>query len=357
MGSLESPRTAHGWAAHDGSGILSPYEFPLREVDPDNVEIKVLYCGICHTDLHQLKNDYGMSRYPMVAGHEVVGTVTKVGAGVERFKVGDCVGVGCIVGSCQDCNACTGDMEQYCSKKRWTYNDVFPDGEPTQGGFADIMVVDQRFVVTIPEGLALDAAAPLLCAGITVYSPMKHFGMTEPGKKCGILGLGGVGHMGVKFAKAFGLHVTVISTSRSKEKEAREVLGADDFLVSTDPEQMAAAAQSLDYILDTIPAPHPLDMYLPLLGMNGKFILLGVAPAPLQFVAPNILLGRRMIAGSFIGSMKETQEMLEFSAEKKIECMIETVTFDYINEAMKRLEKNDVRYRFVIDVEKSNKSA
>lgn len=351
---MESERRVTGWAARDSTGHLSPYHYTLRNTGPQDVVLKVIYCGICHTDLHQIHNDMGMSNYPMVPGHEVAGVVTEIGEEVKKFKVGENVGVGCIVGSCRTCQACNQSMEQYCSKRIWTYNDVSPDGKPTQGGFASTMVVDQMFVVHIPENLPLEQAAPLLCAGVTVYSPMKHFGMTEPGKRCGILGLGGVGHMGVLIAKAFGLHVTVISSSDSKKNEALEVLGADAYLVSKDAAQMEAAAESLDYILDTIPAVHPLEPYLSLLKMNGKLVMLGVVPAPLSFVSPLLILGRRSIAGSFIGSMEEAQETLDFCAEKKVSCMIEIVGLDYANEALKRLEKNDVRYRFVVDVAAAN---
>uniref|UniRef100_A0A0D6QR28 Enoyl reductase (ER) domain-containing protein n=1 Tax=Araucaria cunninghamii TaxID=56994 RepID=A0A0D6QR28_ARACU len=354
MGSLENERSVAGWAAKDSSGHLSPHTFTLRNPGPQDVMIKVIYCGICHTDLHQIRNDMGISRYPMVPGHEVVGVVTELGKEVERFKIGEHVGVGCIVGSCRTCKACDGKMEQYCSKRIWTYNDVGPDGKPTQGGFASTMVVDQMFVVHIPENLPLEQAAPLLCGGVTAYSPIKHFGYTEPGMKCGILGLGGVGHMGVKIAKALGLHVTVISSSDRKKEEALEVLGADKYLISKDAAQMQEAAESLDFILDTIPAKHPLEPYLSLLKMNGKLIMLGVVGEPMQFVSPLLILGRRSIAGSFIGSMDETQEVLNFCAEKNVSCQIEIVGMDYLNKAMERLEKNDVRYRFVIDVAASN---
>lgn len=346
--------TAVGWAAKDKSGILEPFEYTLRETGPEDIVVKVLYCGICHTDLHQLRDDYGFSHYPMVPGHEVAGVIEEVGMKVNKLARGDRVGVGCIVGSCGSCEACDQDMEQYCNQKKWSYNDVYYDGRPTYGGFANFMVVNQKFVVRIPDALPLSAAAPLLCAGITVYSPMKFFGMTEPGKRCGVVGLGGVGHMAVKFGKAFGLHVTVISSSPSKEKEARGVLGADAFLLSSNEAQMKEAEQTLDYILDTIPSAHPMEPYLSLLRMNGKIVMLGVVPTPLQFVTSFLLLGRRSICGSFIGGLKETEEMLEFSAKEKVRCLTEVVPMGYINEAMKRLEKNDVRYRFVVDVAGNN---
>ncbi|GAB4852872.1 cinnamoyl-Coa reductase [Ancistrocladus abbreviatus] len=350
MGTERSERTTIGWAARDPSGILSPYTYTLRETREEDVFIKVICCGICHTDLHQAKNDLGMSHYPMVPGHEVVGEVLEVGSGVSRFKVGDIVGVGCIVGCCKKCHPCLSDEEQYCSKKIWSYNDVYTDGQPTQGGFAASMVVDQKFAVKIPEGMALVQAAPLLCAGVTIYSPLKHFGLTKSGLRGGILGLGGVGHMGVKIAKAMGHHVTVLSSSDKKRGEALDHLGADEYLVSSDANKMQELTESLDYIIDTVPVFHPLEPYLSLLKLNGKLILMGVINTPLQFMSPVVMLGRKSITGSFIGSMKEIEEALQWCKEKDLTSQIEIVKMDYINEAFERLEKNDVRYRFVVDV-------
>ncbi|XAR59415.1 Cinnamyl-alcohol dehydrogenase [Bertholletia excelsa] len=350
MGSLETERTTTGWAARDPSGVLSPYTYTLRNTGPDDVFLKVISCGICHSDLHQVKNDLGMSNYPMVPGHEVVGDVVEVGSNVSKFKVGDTIGVGVVVGCCGSCTPCKSEEEQYCNKKIWSYNDVYKDGKPTQGGFAGTMVVDQKFVVKIPEGMAPEQAAPLLCAGVTVYSPLKHFGLKQSGLRGGILGLGGVGHMGVKIAKAMGHHVTVISSSERKKEEAMDHLRADDYLVSSDQTRMQELADSFDYIIDTIPVFHPLEPYLSLLKLNGKLILMGVINTPLQFLSPVVMLGRKTITGSFIGSMKETEEMLEFCREKGLTSTIEVVKMDYINTAIERLEKNDVRYRFVVDV-------
>ncbi|GKV43185.1 hypothetical protein SLEP1_g50509 [Rubroshorea leprosula] len=350
MVDVETVKTTTGWAARDESGILSPYTYPLRNTGPDDVYLKIICCGICHSDLHQVKNELGMSNYPMVPGHEVVGEVAEVGSNVTKFKVGDVVGVGCIVGCCRNCRPCNTDNEQYCNKKIWSYNDKYTDGNPTQGGFAAAMVADQKFVVKIPDGLVPEQAAPLLCAGVTVYSPLNHFGLKQSGLRGGILGLGGVGHMGVKMAKAFGHHVTVISSSDKKRVEALEHLGADEYLVSSDTEGMQRAADSLDYIIDTVPVFHPLEPYLSLLKLDGKLILTGVINTPLQFVSPLLMIGRKAITGSFIGSMKETQEMLEFCKEKDLTSTIEVVKLDYINKAFERLEKNDVRYRFVVDV-------
>ncbi|XP_059644201.1 probable cinnamyl alcohol dehydrogenase 1 [Cornus florida] len=355
MGSSEVEKTTTGWAARDPSGVLSPYTYTLRNTGSEDVFIKILCCGICHTDIHQVKNDLAMSNYPMVPGHEVVGEVVEVGSDVTKFRVGDCVGVGTIVGCCRNCHPCKSDVEQYCSKRIWTYSDVYTDGRPTQGGFAGAMVVDHKFVVKIPDGMAVEQAAPLLCAGVTVYSPLSHFGLKQSGLRGGILGLGGVGHMGVKIAKAMGHHVTVISSSEKKREEAMDHLGADDYLVSSDTTRMQEAADSLDYIIDTVPAFHPLEPYLSLLKFDGKLILLGVSNTPLQFVTPMVILGRKTIAGSFIGSMKETEEMLEFCKEKGVSSMIEVVNMDYINTAFQRLEKNDVRYRFVVHVAGGNK--
>ncbi|GMQ01005.1 hypothetical protein CsSME_00047815 [Camellia sinensis var. sinensis] len=291
-----------------------------------------------------------MSNYPMVPGHEVVGEVIEVGSNVSKFKIGDTVGVGCIVGCCRNCRPCKSDKEQYCNKKIWSYNDIYTDGKPTQGGFAGSMVTDQKFVVHIPEGMAVEQAAPLLCAGVTVYSPMVHFGLKESGLRGGILGLGGVGHMGVKIAKAMGHHVTVISSSDRKREEALEDLGADDYVISSDATRMQEIADSLDYIIDTVPVFHPLEPYLSLLKLDGKLILTGVINTPLQFLTPVVMLGRKIITGSFIGSMKETEVVLEFCREKGLTSQIEVVKMDYINTAVERLEKNDVRYRFVVDV-------
>ncbi|KAK4742328.1 hypothetical protein SAY87_000329 [Trapa incisa] len=351
MGSIDAAeRTTTGWAARDPSGILSPYTYSLRNTGPEDVYIRVLFCGICHSDLHQIKNDLGQSNYPMVAGHEVVGEVLEVGSDVAEHRAGDIVGVGLLVGCCRNCSPCKSDIEQYCNKKIWTYNDVHSDGKPTQGGFSGELVVDKKFVVKIPEGMAAEQAAPLLCAGVTIYSPLSHFGLKKAGLRGGILGLGGVGHMGVKIAKAMGHHVTVISSSDKKREEALGHLGADDYLISSDEDQMKAAADSLDYIIDTVPVGHPLEPYLSLLRVDGKLVLLGVINTPLQFITPLVMLGRKVITGSFIGSMKETKEMLDFCNEKGLSSQIEIVKMDYINTALERLEKNDVRYRFVVDV-------
>ncbi|KAF8020378.1 hypothetical protein BT93_G0932 [Corymbia citriodora subsp. variegata] len=370
MGSVESERKTTGLAARDPSGTLAPYTYDLRSTGPEDAYIRVICCGICHSDLHQIKNDLGMAWLTTpwspgtyitslslslsliklqsthvlhqclvhlfaVCSHEVVGEVLEVGSEVTGVRVGDRVGVGVLVGCCRNCMPCKSDIEQYCSKKIWSYNDVYTDGKPTHGGFAGEMVVDQKFMVKIPEGMSSEQAAPLLCAGVTVYSPLNHFGLKQGGLRGGILGLGGVGHMG---------------SSDRKREEALDHLGADAYLVSSDEAGMKEAADSLDYIIDTVPVFHPLEPYLSLLKLDGKLILLGVINTPLQFFSPVVMSGRKVITGSFIGSMKETKEMLDFCEEKGITSQIEVIKMDYINTAFERLEKNDVRYRFVVDV-------
>ncbi|GJN38900.1 hypothetical protein PR202_gb27981 [Eleusine coracana subsp. coracana] len=349
-------RTAVGWAARDAGGHLSPYTYNLRKTGPEDVLVKVLYCGICHTDIHQARNHLGMSKYPMVPGHEVVGEVEEVGTEVTKYRAGDVVGIGLIVGCCRQCHPCKSNNEQYCNKKIWSYNDVYTDGKPTHGGFSSAMVVDQKFVVKIPPGLAPEQAAPLLCAGVTVYSPLKRFGLTSSGLRVrgAILGLGGVGHMGVMIAKAMGHHVTVISSSDRKRGEAMDHLGADAYLVSSDAAAMAAAADTLDYIIDTVPVHHALEPYISLLRLDGKLLIMGVIGQPMSFVSPMLMLGRKSIGGSFVGSVEETEETLAFFEAKGVTSQIEVVKMGYLNEALERLERNDVRYRFIVDVAGSN---
>ncbi|KAH9317672.1 hypothetical protein KI387_019441 [Taxus chinensis] len=346
-----------GWAAEDKSGVLSPFNFTRRKTGPSDVTFRVVYCGVCHSDLHMLRNEWHNSKYPLVPGHEIVGTVIEVGSEVKKFSVDDRVGVGCMVRSCHSCDACEKGFEQYCDNVVLTYNNTDIDGSTTYGGYSSLMVCDEKFVIKVPESLPFDEAAPLLCAGITVYSPMMHFGMTEPGNRLGVVGLGGLGHMAIKFGKAFGLHVTVISTSPKKEKEAKEVLGADHFLISKDENQMKEAAKSLNYIIDTVSADHPLPPLLNLLKVNGKLVVVGLPPKPLQFPAGSVIFGRKFVGGSNIGGIKETQDMMDFCAEHKISCTIEKIPIDYVNTAMERLEKGDVKYRFVIDNAEGFKAA
>ncbi|KAI4314445.1 hypothetical protein L6164_027353 [Bauhinia variegata] len=347
---LEHPRKAFGWAARDSSGILSPFKFSRRETGEKDVTFKVLYCGVCHSDLHMVKNEWGNSIYPVVPGHEIVGVVTEVGSKVTKFKVGDKVGVGCMVNSCRSCQNCADNLENYCPKSILTYGVKNVDGTITYGGYSDSMIADEHFIVRIPDSLPLDAAAPLLCAGITVFSPLRYFQLDKPGLNVGVVGLGGLGHMAVKFAKAFGAKVTVISTSPNKKEEATGRLGADSFIVSRDQEQMRAAMGTLDGIIDTVSAVHPLLPLLSLLKSHGKLVMVGAPEKPLELLVFPLLMGRKLVAGSCIGGMKETQEMIDFAAKHDIKPDIEVIPMDYINTAMERLLKADVKYRFVIDI-------
>ncbi|GMY24002.1 probable mannitol dehydrogenase isoform X2 [Fagus crenata] len=350
---VEHPNKALGWAARDSSGQLSPLNFSRRTTGEKDVTFKVLYCGICHTDLHMVKNEWGTSTYPLVPGHEIVGVVTDVGSKVQKFKVGDKVGVGGMVGSCHSCDNCANNLENYCPEMIYTYGVKYFDGTTTHGGYSDIMVADEHFVVRIPDNLPLDAVAPLLCAGITVYSPLKFYGLDIPGMQVGVVGLGGLGHVAVKFAKAMGVKVTVISTSPSKKKEALEHLGADSFLVSKDQDQMQAAQGTLDGIIDTVSAQHPLLPLIGLLKKQGKLVMVGAPVTPLEIPIFPLLMGRKLVGGSLVGGMKETQEMIDFAAKHNITADIEVIPIDYVNTAMERLLKADVRYRFVIDIEKT----
>ncbi|CAH2068908.1 unnamed protein product [Thlaspi arvense] len=350
------PVTAFGWAARDSSGVLSPFNFSRRATGEKDVTFKVLYCGICHSDLHQIKNEWGTTNYPVVPGHEIVGVVREVGDKVQKFKVGDRVGVGGLLGSCHSCENCASDLENYCPKMVITHNGTHYDGNPTYGGYSDIMVCDESFVIRFPENLPLDACAPLLCGGITSYSPLRHFGLDKHGLHVGVVGLGGIGHLALKFAKAFGVKVTVISTSPGKMKEATERLGADSFLVSSDPDQMEAAMGTMDGIIDTVSAPHPLLALLGLLKSHGKLIMVGAPDKPLELPIFPLLMGRKIVAGSSIGGIKETQEMIDFAAKYNITADIELIPIEYVNTAMERLAKADVRYRFVIDIGNSLKN-
>ncbi|GAV91967.1 ADH_zinc_N domain-containing protein/ADH_N domain-containing protein [Cephalotus follicularis] len=346
----EHPKKAFGLAAKDPSGVLSPFKFSRRATGEKDVTFKVLYCGICHTDLHMVKNDWGFSTYPLVPGHEIVGVVTEVGSKVQKFKVGDKVGVGYLVGSCNSCDDCANDLENYCPKNIQTCGAKYHDGTITYGGYSDIMVADEHYVLRIPENLPLDATAPLLCAGITVYSPLKYYGLDKPGMHVGVVGLGGLGNVAVKFAKAMGINVTVISTSLKKKEEAIDHLGADSFLVSRDNDQMQAAMGTLDGIIDTVSAQHPLLPLISLLKRHGKLVMVGAPAKPLELPVFPLLAGRTLIGGSTIGGIKETQEMLDFAAKHNIKADIEVVPVDYVNTALERLSKADVRYRFVIDI-------
>ncbi|KAK3416663.1 hypothetical protein EUGRSUZ_H02433 [Eucalyptus grandis] len=353
----EHPVKAFGWAARDCSGHLSPFKFSRRVTGEKDVTFKVLYCGICHSDLHNIKNEWGTTSYPVVPGHEIVGVVTEVGTKVTKFKVGDKVGVGCLVESCRSCANCKEDLENYCPKMILSYGSKFYDGTITYGGYSDNMVSDEHFVIKIPDNLPLDGTAPLLCAGITVYSPLKYYGLDKAGMHLGVVGLGGLGHMAVKFAKAMGLKVTVISTSPNKKKEAMDRLGADGFLISRNTEEMQLAMGTMDGIIDTVSAVHALLPLIGLLKSHGKLVLVGAPEKPLELLAAPLLMGRKIVGGSLIGGIKETQEMIDFAAKHDIVADIELIPMDYVNTAMERLSKADVKYRFVIDITNSLKSS
>lgn len=339
---------AKGYAAQSPTDDLAPWDFERREVGPHDVQIEILYCGVCHSDLHQIKNDWFPGVFPMVPGHEIVGRIVKVGDHVKNFKVDELAGVGCMVDSCQECENCKNDLEQYCLEgNTQTYNNLDRSGVPTYGGYSNNIVVREEFVLHVSDKLDLAATAPLLCAGITTYSPLRHWKVGK-GHKLAILGLGGLGHMGVKWGVAFGADVTVLSTSPSKEAAAKE-LGAHHFVVTSEPEQLEAVKGSFDFILDTVSAPHDMNMYLSLLRTNGTHICVGVPPKPMEVAAFALLGGRKSVAGSGIGGIKETQEMLDFAAEHNIVSDIELINIKDISTAYERMLKGDVRYRFVID--------
>jgi len=339
-----------GYAAQSASTPLAAHDFQRRDPRPDDVVIDILYCGVCHTDIHQARNEWHSSTYPLVPGHEIVGRVSAVGEQVKGFQVGEMVGVGCMVDSCQHCGSCHAGLEQYCENgATWTYNDKDRhDGLPTFGGYSERIVVSDKFVLHISDKLDPKAAAPLLCAGITTWSPLRHWKIGK-GSKVAVIGLGGLGHMGLKFAKAMGADVTLFTRTPGKEAEARR-LGADHVVLSTDPKQMAAVTRQFDFILDTVPSPHDLNPYLGTLNLNGVLCLVGllepIAP-PVQ--AGMVVLGRRSISGSAIGGIAETQEMLDFCAEHGIVSDIEVIDIKDINHAYERMLKSDVKYRFVID--------
>ncbi len=340
---------AKGYAATDASKPLTPFTFERRAPNDDDVAISVKYCGVCHSDIHQARNEWGGSKYPMVPGHEVAGIVTAVGSKVTKFKVGDCVGVGCFVNSCTTCATRDLDYEHYMPGLVQTYNDVEADGEtPTYGGYSDSIVVKEGYVLSFPDNIPLDAGAPLLCAGITLYSPLRHW-KAGPGKKIAVVGMGGLGHMGVKLAHAMGADVTVLSQTLSKKEDGFK-LGADHYYATSDAETFTKLAGSFDLILNTVGTAIDWNAYLNLLKYDGSMVLLGVPEHAVPVHAFSIIPGRRSLSGSMIGSIKETQEMLDFCGEHNIVSEIELINIDKINEAYERVLKSDVRYRFVIDI-------
>nr|XP_029123044.1 probable cinnamyl alcohol dehydrogenase 1 [Elaeis guineensis] len=343
------------WAARDASGILSPYRFNRRVVRSNDVRIEITHCGVCYADVHMTRNLHGDTKYPLVPGHEIVGVVTEVGSNVKGFKVGDHAGVGTYVNSCGECEYCNDFLEVHCSKGSiFTFNGLDSDGTITKGGYSSYIIVKERYCYMIPDGYPLAMAAPLLCAGITVYTPMMRHKMNQPGKSLGVIGLGGLGHMAVKFGKAFGLKVTVFSTSKSKKEEALKLLGADKFVISSDQQQMESMTKSLDFIVDTASGDHPFDPYMSLLKIGGVLVLVGF-PSEVRLNPGSLNLGSRSISGSLTGGTKETQRMLEFCAANKVYPEIELINIQYINEAIERLINRDVKYRFVIDIKNSLK--
>ena len=341
----------NAFAAFSHDTPLAPFTVERREPGPNEVSINILYCGVCHSDIHTARNEWRGTTYPVVPGHEIVGRVMRAGSSVTRFREGDLVGVGCFVDSCRHCPNCQAGEEQFCDNGvTWTYNSKERLSlEPTYGGYSTSIVADEAYILRVAEKLPLSGVAPLLCAGITTYSPLRHWKVGK-GTKVGIMGLGGLGHMGVKFAAAFGAEVTVISTSASKREDAAR-LGAHDFLLSTDEDAMRKRKNHFDFILNTVSAAHDYNRFLNLLGRNGTMALVGVPPESVP-VSANALIGRRRsLSGSLIGGIRETQEMLDYCADNGIVSDVEVIPMEYINDAYERMILSDVRYRFVIDMQ------
>ncbi len=338
------------FAVKDAKSPLGPFKLERRELKENDVLIDILYCGVCHSDIHQVRNEWANSIYPMVPGHEIVGRISKVGDKVTKFKIGDLAGIGCFVDSCRTCPSCQQNLEQYCEvQMASTYNGYEMDLKtPTYGGYSDHIVVDEKYTLKVSDKLDLAGVAPLLCAGITTWSPIKHWKIGK-GHKLAVLGLGGLGHMAVKFGASLGAEVTVLSTSPSKEKDAKE-LGATHFVVTKNDEDVKKHLNYFDFIIDTVSAQHDLNFYLQMLKVNGTMILLGVPPEAPQIQVFSLLAGRKSVAGSMIGGIKETQEMLDYCAENNIISDVEIIAMNQVNEAYERMLKGDVHYRFVIDI-------
>lgn len=348
-------RKIKAFAAQEKASLLKPFELERREVQENDVYIDIEFCGVCHSDLHFVNNDWGMSQYPLVPGHEIIGRVIKVGNKVTNFKEGELVGVGCMVDSCRECKACKEDLEQYCEKgSTFTYNG--PDkymGGMTFGGYSQQIVVDKDFVLHVPENLDPKAAAPLLCAGITTYSPLRHW-KVKKGDRVGVIGLGGLGHMGVKFANAMGAEVVMITSSPSKSEDAKK-LGAHEVLISKNEEQMAQYANSFDFLLNTIPVGHDINPYLGLLKRDATMVIVGAVEPVDPVHGGQLIFQRKRLAGSLIGGIQETQEMLDFCGQHNIVCDVEVIDMQDINTAYERMLKSDVKYRFVIDLKSLEK--
>jgi uncharacterized zinc-type alcohol dehydrogenase-like protein len=346
---------ALGYAAKSPTDSLKPLNFERRDPTAKDVAMEILFCGVCHSDLHTVRNEWGGCNYPAIPGHEIVGRVTKVGSGVTKFKVGDLAAVGCMVDSCHDCAACKEDLEQFCENgATFTYNS--PDKHThgvTYGGYSDSIVVDESFTLKVPGNLDLAAVAPLLCAGITTYSPIKRWGI-QKGDKVGVVGLGGLGHMALKFAHAFGAKVVLFTTSPGKTEDALR-LGADEVIISKNADEMNKHLGTFDFIIDAVSAEHDINIYLNLLKRDGTLTLVGAPEKPLPVSSFGLIFGRKILTGSLIGGIAETQEMLDFCSEHNIVSDIELINIDYINEAYDRLLKSDVKYRFVIDMKSLKK--
>ncbi len=340
----------HGYAVQSATDTPAPFDYEHREPGPHDVHIAIEFCGICHSDIHQARNEWGNAVYPMVPGHEIIGIVKAVGPAVTKFKVGDRAGIGCLVDSCRQCPSCLAGEEQYCERGEgvWTYNARDKQGNITFGGYADHIVADEAFVLKVPAGLDPAGAAPLLCAGITTYSPLRHWG-AAPGKKIGVIGLGGLGHMALKFSHAFGAETVQFTTSAGKIADAKK-LGADEVILTREPGWEKKHAGSFDFILDCVSAKHDVTPYLGLLKRDGTLCTVGIPSEPVAIHAFSVAMGRRSFAGSAIGGIRETQEMLDFCGEHGIVSDIEMTRFDKIEEAWDRVVKGDVKYRFVLDL-------
>lgn len=342
-----------GYAGFDATSPLKQYEFERRELGPFDVHIEIKYCGVCHSDIHTVRNEWGGAKYPLVPGHEIVGIVKQVGANVSQYQEGSLVGVGCMVNACGTCACCNDNTEQFCTQgATFTYNSPEKDGNITKGGYSDNIVVHEKFVLKIPTHLDLPKIAPLLCAGITTYSPLKHWNIGK-NDKVGVIGLGGLGHMAIKLARSFGAHVVLFTTSPQKKDDALK-MGAHEVVLSKNAEEMNQQLNSFDFILDTVSAPHDVNAYLALLKNEKTLCMLGVSPTPHQIASSALIFGRKNLSGSLIGGIAETQEMLDYCGKNNITCDIELIPIQDINKAYERVLKSDVKYRFVIDMQSLN---